>query len=250
LLSEGSLSESIENASRLNPGKVSELNNSLKDVISERNNAISLFTNSKNNGKEGCLRCQDDLDISDNPSITITDNNLKPKSLNNIELNNNDRGDCDMVKGDITKQLGMQNLSQIAGKAIVIGSKIVDKKVAEGGTVMDTVFKKPSTYINIGGGIALQLLGLSKTIKKKALKDFLVTAGSYMTAEIVTVAVEAARLDIGLGTGITARRRHIGGLSTSIRRGQAAVARGLPSRQISIRQSEFSPTGAGGVALF
>lgn len=244
------IEELIENAVRVNPSQVSKLATIARNLNMEQKKIIDNFKSGKSRLSEECDRCFGDINSNSNPEIIISDNdnfndeeNDKTKSLNNLSSNinnedsNNPRGEHKMA--NIMKELGPVNLAQLAGKGAVIVSKIVDKKLSST-IVMDKVYKKPSTYINIGGGIALQLLGVFGKMRSKQMKDFLIVMGSHMSAEAISVAIEATGVDIGLGPGVS---RRLGVASrpafrTSVR----------PSLMLS--RPEFSPTQAGGAALF
>lgn len=135
-------------------------------------------------------------------SIIHAKNPIPPKSLNssypnkiNTDLIFDDKGGIQMPDW---KELGIVNAGQFAGNGVRLLSDYVDEKMEK--TTVEW-YKKPSTYIDIAGGLALQLLAIF-AIKNEDLKTAAIVVGSNMLAFRTIDVVKKAT---ATGTGLSAR---------------------------------------------
>jgi len=130
-----------------------------------------------------CPVCSKILDV-------LKNNPNSPKDLNSSLLIDKNNPIKSIQKGGIQmdlKQVGIINGGQILGKFGQILGDYVDTKYPPATPVW---YKKPSTYIDIAGGLGLQLLALYG-IKNENMKLLTVVAGSNMLTKVVDIAKEA-----------------------------------------------------------
>lgn len=159
--------------------------------------------------------------IYDCPSCNRTAKNLNTNStysvLNSYE--NNTRGEI-MAKKDYA-EVGVINAGQFIGKGVGVLAAYVDQKTQEKNpTVPLTWQKRPSTYINVVGGLALQLAGLFAL--KGTMRTLSIITGSHMLTYVVDVVQEA--------TASTAGISRLGARRAAVRIGPRAGGAVMPPR--------------------
>ena len=161
-------------------------------------------------------------------------NNRASKNKNNTNnLNKNQKGGISMK----IKDIGVINAGAFVGKGIQVGADWIDTKMPVDPLVPREWYSKPSTYINIGGGLALQLLALY-AIKNHDLKLMTVVAGSNMTTKAVDIAKEALTPAATLRAPVRAQAA----------RAQVARARAAPLR-VTPAIAPITPRGNGLVVV-
>ena len=102
------------------------------------------------------------------------------------------KGGIYMVSKEQAKNIGIINAGAFAGKGIQVLADYIDTKMPAtvGLPVAAEWYKRPSTYINVVGGIALQLLALYG-IKNDNLKLLVTVAGANMATKAIDIGKEA-----------------------------------------------------------
>lgn len=140
----------------------------------------------------------------DCPSCDRKQKNLNSKSdYDDSDTLFNERGESKMAGKKDMMEIGVINAASFVGAGAVYAGRKMDasalKKAQETtpGTLGLSWKKKPSTYIGLGGGLGLQLVGLF-AVKDGIIRTALVVAGSYLLATSVISIINQAQ-----GEGLT-----------------------------------------------
>ena len=123
-----------------------------------------------------------------------------PKDLNsslskdkNNPIKSQKGGMISMVSKEEAKKLGIINAGALLGKSVQVAADWIDTKMPAptvGLPVAAEWYKRPSTYITLGGGIALQLLALYG-IKNPNTSLLVTVAGANMVTKAIDIGKEA-----------------------------------------------------------
>ena len=121
----------------------------------------------------------------------LTDEDLPKDLYRSLSINQNNSNNLNKkTKRGISmklKEVGIINAGAFLGKGVQVLADYVDTKST---TVDPQWYQKASTYINIGGGLALQMLALYG-IKNDNMKLLTTVAGANMVTKSVDIAKEA-----------------------------------------------------------
>lgn len=181
------LREMLMNASRHYPQDVPKIAEALSHTVRQRKAMSKLFL-SGNGESSGCERCEADLGKANVEAITQHLNMPSTNGYNRTShtiLEKLNRGEKSM---DL-KELGLINGGQLLGKGFVWLGDEVDSRLGKAG---NPLLKRPSFYMNVVGGAALQLAALKLLRNKPKAQLAAVLMGSHALTKAVDYAREAA----------------------------------------------------------
>ena len=203
------LRELLANASRIDKERTKDIAKILNEVVKQRKEIASKFlSSSQKSDDETCERCLDDLNPELANKIEQITKNLNMRSDNDFIYTYSDNKE---IKGGENKNMitltdvGLINAGQFAGKAAIIGAEKVDKYYEEQGKDISQVSKRPSTYINTLGGLAIQLGAFFGLKKYPKIQLPLVILGSHMLTKVLDYAKEASEQEQQATAGLRAR---------------------------------------------
>ncbi len=190
----GEASEAVSHSSHINPGKTPVFRRIMADATSLRNRINDLSVQDAivkvREIRKEAEKLDSRYDTSRCKACSLDGGTWsdRQKDLNTPLINNNARtGVNEMKMSELTKQLLAINGGQFVGRAVSdVAAPYLDTIVTPGAQLP----YRASTWLNVAGGIAIQLVG-HKYLKGSAQLGAVIV-GSHMLSKVVNYAMEAS----------------------------------------------------------